>query len=167
MNPLQDLKDIRIPAVIENWPLAYGWWLLLSFIILGICLLALWLVKFRKVRIAKRQALRALQQIDASSLNSVSQLNQLLKRVTMEYFPNHNVQEMYGKKWTEFLAGALPSSKSKNFFESFELMQNELYQVHATENILYARYSKSIETWIKSALPPKKNIVIRLEQNNA
>lgn len=167
MNPLQDLKDIRIPAVIENWPPAYGWWLLLSLIILGICLLCLWFVKFRKVRIAKRQAIVALQQIDVSSLDNVSQLNQLLKRVAMSYFPNHNVQEMYGEKWTAFLASTLPSSKSKNFSESFELMQNELYQAHTIESILYARYSKSVESWIKSALPPNKNVLTRLESSHA
>lgn len=167
MNPLQDLKDIRTPAVIEYWPPAYGWWLLLGFVILGICLLALWLVKFRKIRIAKRQALRALQQIDGSHFDSVSQLNQLLKRVAMTYFPNQNVQEMHGVKWTQFLASTLPSNKSKDFSESFELMQNELYQVYTTENISYARYSKSVETWIKSALPRKKNIFTRLESSHA
>ena len=167
MNPLQDLIDIRTPAVIENWPPAYGWWLLLGFIVLGICLLILWLVKFRKIRIAKRQALRDLQQIDGSNVDSVPQLNQLLKRVAIAYFPHQNVQKMYGVKWIEFLISALPVNKTKDFSESFELMQFKLYQPHTSENAEYPRYSKSVETWIKHALPPPKYIFTQSEKNHA
>jgi hypothetical protein len=167
MNPLQDLKDIRTPAVIENWPPAYGWWLLAVLIMLGVLLLVLWIVKFREVRMAKRQALSALRQINGSNIDSTSQLNQLLKRVAMAYFPEQNVPQMYGVKWTQFLASALPSSKAKNFSESFTLMQHKLYQPHTSENAEYSRYVKSVETWIKHALPPSKYIFSQSEQDHA
>ena len=96
MNPLQDLKDIRTPDLIANWPPAYGWWVLLLLFLVVICLLTIYIVKIRKVRLAKRQALAALQQINSASLHSISQLNQLLKRVAMTYFPDQNVQMMHG-----------------------------------------------------------------------
>ena len=167
MNPLQDLKDIRTPAVIENWPPAYGWWLLVILVILGISIFALWLDNFRKVRVAKRQALRALQQIDSSHFDTLSQLNQLLKRVAIVYFPNHNVQEMHGAKWTEFLVSTLPNNKAKGFSESLELIQHKLYQPHTSENTEYSRYAKSVETWVKHALPPNKPMLTKLEQKHA
>ena len=117
MNPLQDLIDIRTPAAIENWPPAYGWWLLAALVVLGIFLLIICLIKARKIRVPKRQALIALQQIDAASPEGVSQLNQLLKRVVITYFPDQNVQEMYGIKWTAFLVNTLPNKKTKDFSE--------------------------------------------------
>jgi len=167
MNPLQDLKDIRTPASIESWPPAYGWWLLAFLLVVGICLLTIWLLKVQKVRLAKHQALRALQQIDASNLNCVSQLNQLLKRVALKYFPNQNVQQMYGAQWTAFLIQTLPKNKAKEVSETFESMQQTLYQPHISENSEFPRYSKSVAIWIQHALPPNKHIVTQLEQSNA
>jgi hypothetical protein len=167
MNPLQDLKDIRTPASIESWPPAYGWWLLVLLVVVGLSLLTIWLLKAQKIRLAKRQALKALQQIDASNLDCVPQLNQLLKRVALNYFPNQNVQLMHGAQWTDFLVKTLPRKKAKQVTETFELMQQILYQPNTSENTEFPRYSKSVETWIKHALPPNKHMVTQLEQNNA
>lgn len=167
MNPLQDLKDIHTPTTIEFWPPAYGWWVLAIIIIVAVSLLIIWVKKARKESIAKRQALKSLQQIDGSNLNCVSELNQLLKRVAMTYFPNQNVQEMHGSQWTAFLVKTLPSKKAKGFSESFDSMQQTLYQAHASENAEFLSYSQSVETWIKHALPPNKHIFTQLEQNNA
>jgi len=97
----------------------------------------------------------------------VSQLNQLLKRVAMTYFPDQNVQEMHGEKWTKFLVNTLPNNKGKDFSGSFELMQQTLYQPHTSENAEFPSYCKSVETWIKYALPPSKHVFTKLEQRNA
>ncbi|MFT5839258.1 MAG: hypothetical protein ACI9UT_001761 [Flavobacteriales bacterium] len=167
MNPLENLKDIRTPAAIESWPLAYGWWLLVILVLVGVYLLTLRLVKARKLRLAKRQALKALKQIDVSSLDSLSQLNQLLKRVAMTYFPNQNVQEMHGAKWTAFLVKTLPNKKALAFSQTFELMQHTLYQPHISESAEFPSCSQSVETWIKYALPPSKYIFTQLDQNHA
>jgi hypothetical protein len=167
MNPLQDLIDIRTPSAIESWPPAYGWWLLAGLVVLCMFLLAIWRVKTRKVSLAKRHALKALQQIDGSSLGSISQLNQLLKRVVITYFPDQNIQQMYGAKWTDFLVKTLPEKKAKGFCESFESMQRSLYQQDTSENSEFPSYCKSVETWIKYALPPRKHVLTQLEQNNA
>ena len=166
MNPLQDLKDIRTPDLIANWPPAYGWWVLLLLFLVVICLLTIYIVKIRKVRLAKRQALAALQQINSASLHSIPQLNQLLKRVAMTYFPDQNVQMMHGTQWTDFLVNTLPSKKTDGFSNTFESMQQNLYQPHILENAEFQLYSKAIETWIKYALPPNKHTFTKLEQNN-
>lgn len=167
MNPLQDLRDIHTPAAIEMWPPAYGWWLLAILIIVVTVLLTNWLIKARKATLAKRQALKYLQQIDGSRLNSVSQLNQLLKRVAMTYFPNQNVQKLHGARWTTFLENTLPNKKVKHVSESFAAMQQNLYQGHTSEDADFPKYYQSVETWIKYALPPNKKVLNKLEQNNA
>lgn len=167
MNPLQDLKDIRTPATIENWPPAYGWWILGILIVLSLCLITIWLLKVRKVSLAKRQALKTLQQIDSANLDNVSQLNQLLKRVAMVYFPKQNVQEMHSEKWTAFLVNTLPNKKVQDFSASFESMQQTLYQPHTSENVEFPNYAKAAETWIKHALPPSKSCIQKLEQKHA
>jgi hypothetical protein len=167
MNPLKDLKDIHPPAAIEIWPLAYGWWLLAILVIVAIFLLANWVIKARKETLAKRQALKSLQQIDGSNLNCVPQLNQLLKRVAMTYFPQQNVQEMHGSQWADFLVKTLPDKKAKGIIGSFESMQQTLYQARISENADFPSYYKSVEVWLKHALPPNKKILAKLEQNNA
>ena len=167
MNPLQNLKDIRTPTAIELWPPAYGWWILVALVVIGIFLLTIWLIKARKISRAKRQTLQALKQIDSSNLDSVSQLNQLLKRVAMTYFPDQNVQKMHGKKWTEFLVNTLPNKKTKELSESFESMQQTLYQPHTSENTEFPSYQKSVGAWIKHAVPPSKSIIQKLEQEHA
>jgi hypothetical protein len=167
MNPLENLKDIRTPAFIEIWPPAYGWWLLVILVLVSTYLLTLMLVKARRLRLAKRQALKALKQINGSNLDAVSQLNQLLKRVAMTYFPNQNVQKMYGETWTDFLVKTLPNKNVKDFSGTFGLMQHALYQPHISENPEFPSYSQSVETWIKRALPPNKKMFTQLEQNNA
>lgn len=167
MNPLQDLKDIRTPAAIENWPPAYGWWILGLLVVISLCLVTIWLLKVRKLSLAKRQALKALQQIDSSQLDSVPHLNQLLKRVAMVYFPDQNVQKMHSEKWAAFLVNSLPKNKARDFSASIESMQQTLYQVHKTENPEFPRYRQAVETWIKHALPPRKNRQQKLEQKHA
>jgi len=167
MNPLQDLKDIHTPTAIESWPPAYGWWLLLALLLLCIYLLSTWIVKVRKVRLAKRQALKALQQIDGSNVDSVSQLNQLLKRVAMTYFPTQNVQQMHGERWADFLVKTLPNNKAKDVSESIGLMLHTIYQPQTLENTKFNDYQQSVESWIKHALPPNKNIIQKLELDNA
>ncbi|WP_299075252.1 DUF4381 domain-containing protein [uncultured Paraglaciecola sp.] len=167
MNPLQNLQDIHTPAAIENWPPAYGWWLVAIITIIAVCILTTWLVKRRKLRLAKRQGLAALQKIDASRPDSLSQLNQLLKRVAMAYFPAQRVQQIHGQQWANFLIDTLPKNKNDGLLQSFESMQQALYQPQKLESVDYPSYRQSAELWIKHALPPSKKTLARLEQDYA
>jgi len=167
MNPLQDLKDIHTPIAVESWPPAYGWWLLAVLIVLSICVLIIWQIKARKVTLAKRQALQVLQQIDGLNPDCVSQLNQILKRLAMTYFPKQNVQQMHSEKWTEFLVKTFSNKKTKDFSETMKSMQQALYQPQQLESAEFIGYQRSVETWIKHALPPSKSIIQQLEQKHA
>ena len=167
MNPLQNLKDIQTPAVIENWPPAYGWWLLMIVIMVLLFVVTKSLIKAHQARLAKRQALMALKHIDTSHDDCAAQLNQLLKRVAISYFPTHNLQQKHGEKWTEFLVNTLPKSKINQVANSFQLMQQSLYQPSAKNHSDSTLFVSAAQSWIKHALPPTKKTTLKLEQNNA
>ena len=171
MNPLQNLKDIRTPTAIELWPPAYGWWILVALVVIGIFLLTIWLIKTRKIRRAKRQTLQALQQIDSSNLDSVSQLNQLLKRVAIVYFPNVAIQKLYGNQWAEFLAQALSDSQAIKLSTQLQNLQAALYRKPDLKTgnhpLDIKEYKDLAATWIKQAVPPSNKTKQKLEQNYA
>lgn len=167
MNPLQNLKDIHTPNPIENWPPAYGWWLLSLLVIITLSLLVIWIIKARKKRLAKRQALRALAQVDTNSIQAVSYLNQTLKRVAIRYFPEQNIQQLFGQKWQDFLITTLPDKKARRLEDAFNGMQQALYQQQSADTVDVNKYQQACETWVKHALPPRASILSKLEQNHA
>jgi hypothetical protein len=167
MNPLQDLKDITIPAQIENWPPAYGWWLLIGLLSITIYILMRWLLKARQWRLAKRQSLQAIQKMDVTQANAPSELNQLLKRVAMHYFPQQNLQSIYGEQWKTFLLSTLPEKKATLLDKTYDQMLTTLYRQHTAAPSKHKDYQQACEKWIRVALPPNKRTLKKLEQQDA
>lgn len=167
MNPLQNLKDIHSPAAIENWPPAYGWWLLALLIIVTVSLLVIGIIKARKKRLAKRQALTALSQLDPKHSQALSQLNQILKRVAIKYFSEQNTQKMFGQQWQDFLLSTLPNKKARQLEDSFIGMQQALYQQQTIEESEFKKYQLASATWVKHALPPRASTLSKVEQSHA
>lgn len=167
MNPLQELKDIHAPAAVEFWPPAYGWWLLVGLLLVSIVLFVNWALKFRRARLAKRQALHSLKRISDTGTNKLSELNQLLKRAALSYFQEQNPQALHGKQWSSFLLATLPAQKAKGVAANLTAMQAALYQADSTQNDDFAQYAQSAEIWLKYALPPKKSTLSKLEQQDA
>ena len=122
-DPLQQLRDIHIPAEPSWWPPAPGWWLLA-----GICLAALfWLSKLWRARRRRRAPLRQARtlyhelhtsyvdgQIDASAY--VHGTNELLKRLLIHTQTQAQAASANNEAWlglldniadsTEFTLGA-------------------------------------------------------------
>ncbi|MFQ3235466.1 MAG: cbb3-type cytochrome oxidase subunit 3 [Paraglaciecola sp.] len=158
MAPLSELKDIHLPDAIGFWPLAYGWWLLLMVIILGVGWgIALWRKNHHRGR-AKRQALLLLADINATQPTWPGQLNTLLKRLAMVYFPKHQVSKLYGNDWRIFLVSQLPDKKQTLFAEKFNLLQTHCYQPASTTQLDFNGCVEQIRTWIKYAVPPSKKV---------
>ncbi|MDH3546898.1 MAG: DUF4381 domain-containing protein, partial [Gammaproteobacteria bacterium] len=62
MNPEDiPLRDLHLPAEIGWWPLAPGWWLVITLALIGIVLLARRALAARKLGAARRYALRELE----------------------------------------------------------------------------------------------------------
>ena len=99
MNPLEQLKDIHLPADVAWWPLAWPWWLLII-LLLSLPVVARYLIRRNRWR---KQALRQLDSIDTSDSNAcLQQCNRLLKQVALfRYGPS--CAPLSGEPWLAFL----------------------------------------------------------------
>ena len=105
---LQGLRDYHLPEAVSWWPLAPGWWMLLTFAVLILAVFAWWLLRQHRRRAAARQAIRELtvlrtalkqQRDDAAFLRGVSKL---LRRYVLAVCPRQ-AATLTGEEWLAFL----------------------------------------------------------------
>ncbi|PID35316.1 MAG: hypothetical protein CR964_00185 [Rhodobacterales bacterium] len=98
---LAGLRDIRLPEPIGWWPLAPGWWAVLTLI--GAAVLAVLLWRSLRKRTARYLALRELERIDASDpVQFATTLSVLLRRVARCADPATGT--LKGAGWSAFLS---------------------------------------------------------------
>lgn len=108
-NPLASLKDLHLPPPPLVVLPAPGWiaLFLLGFFLLTI--LFIYVVKRYAKQRAKRQALRLLEQTYHDYLKHgqlpqvTAEINILLRRVALAYYPRQQVAQLYGEAWLDFL----------------------------------------------------------------
>lgn len=105
---LSALKDIHQPSEnISAWPLAMGWWLLITFAVVALAF-ALWaFIRFQKNRY-RREALQQLQQLaeQADSAEFMQDLALLLKTVAVQ--SNKQAASLHGEAWQAYLQQTMP-----------------------------------------------------------
>ena len=163
MNPLDNLKDIQNPSEIGSWPPAYGWWILALLTILIIYIAIKWAMHFKQQRRAKKQALKEIESLVLEQKNVVPQLNQILKRVALVYFPDISVQSLHGEKWVDFLVSSLSNKHSLTNTEQMTKFQNNLYQNQAVAMSEIIQHKEVVKQWVKLAVPPSKKTTQTLE----
>jgi len=106
---LQNLNAIVLPAPVDWWPLAIGW-----YVVFGIVLIVIGWIGYRSVQgwIANRYRRTALQKLQLlandiqGGVNRDSSLRQvpiLLKRTALSAYPREQVASLAGKDWFDFL----------------------------------------------------------------
>lgn len=155
MNPLEQLKDIHLPDTVSVWPPAYGWWLLVLILLTSIVASVIMIRRYKKVRRAQKQALVMLAAIQATQSDWPQQLNGVLKRLAIRYFPNHDVAAMHSSQWSGFLISRLPLNKQKAFQAAITPMQEMLYR-NSNDSDHFAACQQQTKLWITSALPPSR-----------
>ena len=108
-DPLANLRDIHLPETINNWPPAYGWWIvaLLSITLLGFA--CYYLIKSYQQAAYRRSALSLFKDINADYRqhgNAKAWLNditQLLKRTCLIAYPKTSFADLSGNEWLEYL----------------------------------------------------------------
>ena len=104
-NPLAELHDIIGPGDASFWPIPLIYWAILAALVL------LWLsvIYFNKKRASEKassesvkQALLQLQILRENNGTFID-VNQLLKWVSLSYFPREKVASLHGKQWFKFL----------------------------------------------------------------
>ncbi len=100
MNNLPEIKDIHIPDTVSLFPLAYGWWVILFFII---CLFFLIKIILFVIKTSKKYyALKELKNFDSlSEIDTVISISNLLRRICAIKYKE--AASLYGKEWVIFL----------------------------------------------------------------
>jgi Domain of unknown function (DUF4381) len=114
-DPLAALHPLRSPELIGWWPLAPGWWVLLTLAVLALLALGIFIYRRYKANAYRRQALLQLQalhsqwQADADASRYLAALNALLKSVALRAFPEGDCASRSGQSWVDFLNQTLPA----------------------------------------------------------
>jgi hypothetical protein len=118
---LQNLNAIVLPAPVDWWPLANGW-----YVVFGVLLIAIGWIGYRSVQgwIANRYRRTALQKLQLLAENIRNEVNRdsslrqipiLLKRTALSAYPREQVASLSGKDWFDFLNSSI---RNPSFTES-------------------------------------------------
>jgi hypothetical protein len=162
MNPLDQLKDIHLPGAVSNWPPAYGWWLLSVLILFTLIFSIKASLTFRRKRLAKRQALKELAKLTHSDSDWPVQLNQLLKRLVISYFPQEEVAGLHLDSWCAFLTTQLPIKAQVKFSQQMQALQGYIYRPMGEAPDFISCINQA-EVWILHAIPPRRNKIHKKE----
>ena len=157
---LQNLNDIIMPAGVEWWPLAGGWYLVLGLLSIAFVWLVYrsakhWLAN-RYRRAALRELLLLQQAIkdEDKRANSLRQLPVLLKRTALSAYPRNEIASLSGRGWFQFLNSTL---KKPAFTESMAItLANISYSngdLHAIDHQTARQLMRASSDWMKHHQP--------------
>ena len=122
-NASLELKDIHLPEPISWWPVAPGWWILATSILL-IFIVFFIIRKIYLSRQLKRDICSELEKIKQQfqETQNKSQLAKslsiLLRRASITYFPANNIAGLTGRDWLLYLDTTRANSSSSEKFQS-------------------------------------------------
>ncbi|WP_325893524.1 DUF4381 domain-containing protein [Grimontia sp. NTOU-MAR1] len=144
--PLADIHLQQTPGI---WPLAWGWWLLIAAALVFLVAFFLWQQKRQQRRAAQQEALKALR-----GIHSLSEINILLKRAALTYYPRDDVAALTSERWMAFLDQQLPV-RHQGFVATHTLWQKGLFSPQPISDEEFAKCQQLAERWLKHALPPR------------
>jgi len=110
----QQLRDVQLPADISWWPLAFGWWIIIAVILVGI--IALWVRlrnkyrqnRYRKLAISELEYTFALWQENQNTAGYLQSANNILKRCIVHIESAHwankrSYASLSGQRWLDVL----------------------------------------------------------------
>jgi hypothetical protein len=112
---LQNLNDIVLPASVEWWPLATGWYVLFVLMLVaigwyGYRALQRWHTnRYRRVALQELTVLKEAVLNDIDRETSLRQLPVLLKRTALAAYPRSQVASLSDSAWFSFLNSTLSS----------------------------------------------------------
>ena len=149
---LAQLKDIHLPEQVHNYPVAYGWWILLTCILIGLIFI---IVKWQKKR--KRSHAKKLALSNLNNTNNNDEIVTLLKWAAFQYFPRNEIASLHGDQLGDFLIHKLPIKQQEKFQRLCGQQLNNKYQpIEISSNeTLNKTLQEAAHHWLTQALPPK------------
>jgi len=147
-NPLDQLKDIHLPADVSMWPIAWPWWALLISIIAAV-VFGLW---FHKKNKWKKAALNELNKLHTEDKHYVSQVNRLLKQISLGPLKQKQCAQLSGITWLDHLNGQCKQPVFTGELQGFA-------QAPDNPNIQLDNHAlkSACENWIKQQTQARKS----------
>lgn len=152
---LEQLKDIYLPdRVSQWWPLAYGWWIVLGLIILGI-ILGLIILRIKKKKGLYKDSIidEFKQEVDNVYKNNpthvLESISVYLKRVALQKFPSEEIKTLYGEKWLEFLDSKI---EDKSFETTKARLLENTYKPTELDRATFEEIMVVAEKWLRRVI---------------
>ncbi|ATF10379.1 DUF4381 domain-containing protein [Candidatus Enterovibrio altilux] len=145
--PLADIHLQNAPGI---WPLAWGWWLVITVTLSVIIFFIIWYQMHTKKTCAQKEALQTL-----NSLTSLADINSLLKRAALSYFDREHVAGLTGNAWIHFLDDQQPVVGEDSFVAHESLWQKGSFSQEGLSDDEFRTCRALAVKWLKKALPPK------------
>jgi hypothetical protein len=113
---LEQLHDIEGLDSISWWPLAPGWWVLITLCVIILCLLAWFALSKLAFRLSwKSDTLHKLAFLEGNLSESTARetviaLSEYLRRIALRRFPRKECAGLTGEAWLKWLASRDPKS---------------------------------------------------------
>lgn len=146
MDPLAQLQDIVLPEQVGQWPLAYGWWILISLVLLSFVLIVVWQIKRYRARQIQKQATAAVR-----SAQTEEDVIKILKWAAMTSFSRAELASQSGSVLKQALKDLLAENK-QNEFETLAGFDWQSYYQATRENNT-DKLKLAALYWLKHALP--------------
>ncbi|MEC4728902.1 DUF4381 domain-containing protein [Shewanella sp. D64] len=149
INPaLEALKDIHTPAIVENWPIALGYWLVLLILVSTLIFSVVWLTRRYKRAAAKRAVIIELELLDINSANISVDINTLIKRAAISYLPREQVAGLQGQIWYAWM-----DQQVKHATPALHRLLDLRYQKQGLTTDEAQELKQLAKLWLKEALP--------------
>jgi hypothetical protein len=161
MNPLDQLQPLILPAPVDWWPLAPGWWLFLLLIpALG---WGIWRLRtVLPVKVRERRSEQALDPVRVAALAELAslpkpydgapagawlqQINGLLKRLCRNHYPHSQSHTLNGRKWLAFLDNRCPAAGLTRWMI---LVEGAYKPECRLDDKAIAGLTQAVDTWIR------------------
>ncbi|MDC8831580.1 DUF4381 domain-containing protein [Alteromonas gilva] len=150
MDPLAQLNDIQTPQGVDWWPLAWGWWVILAVLLALLIALVYLTVKHVRFNRARRDAIAMHQQLPKDA-SYPAQANQLLKRVTLHYYPAIDSAASYGQRWQHFLQHCLSEKRREKTAQGLAVLAQSPYQPLPADEQEIEQMYRAVSDWLKHA----------------
>ena len=164
IDPLENLRDVQMPAILNRWELAPGWWFL-SLLLTFFVFFLFWLFvktwrnnKYRREALIELEAIDLRRQKTGDELVFLQESQTLLKRVALTAFPREDVAQLTDLEWINFLG---KSSKTSRFEDPVvEALIDDVYREKLEQPLNYHEIKVLLRFWIKnhkSSRPKRPN----------
>lgn len=155
-DPLAQLRDIHLPAEVSWWPLAWGWWLLIS--LAGAALIGLiWtLLKRYQGRLYRRQAQAQIDRLQQQqTANLLPAIFAILKQTANTAYPEQHFSSLGINKFIAFLQQScdqpifdqLPDNLDSLLYANQSQIDQSLHEHLVTSASLWiAKHPKQVPT---------------------